>query len=213
MYALTQLKAGNVYTVAFTAADVDGFQGTLALNGAELVDIEYGVATAENFGLRFVDQGMITTSFNSEFTADDVLFSLVIRATQDAELSSVISVNSRYTAAEAYEADNTMDLGINFSNGVVAEAGFELYQNTPNPFQAETLIGFNLPVDAEATITISDASGRVLTIVRTDAAAGYNTISVTKDMVQGATGVLTYTLRAGDLGSAETATKTMVVVK
>jgi hypothetical protein len=203
------MKAGNVYTVAFTAAEVDGFQGTLALKGAELVDIEYGVATAENFGLRFVDQGMITTSFNSEFTAKDVLFSLVIRATQDAELSSVIAVNSRYTAAEAYEADNTMDLGINFSNGVVAEARFELYQNTPNPFQAETLIGFNLPVDAEATVTISDASGRVLTIVRTDAAAGYNTINVTKDMVQGATGVLTYTVTAGEF----TATKTMVAIK
>ena len=211
----SSLLAGEIYTIDFTTATaVDGFQGTLALNGAELVDIEYGPdsyrgLTAENFGLRFADQGMITTSWNGESASSDVLFSLVIRATQDAELSSVISVNSRYTAAEAYEADNTMNLGINFSNGVVAEAAFELYQNTPNPFQSETLIGFNLPEDAEATVTISDASGRVLSIVRTDAAAGYNTINVTKDMIQGATGVLTYTVTAGEY----TATKSMVVVK
>jgi len=207
--ANTSVKVGNVYTVAFTAAEVEGFQGTLALNGAELVDIVYGVATAENFGLRFADQGMITMSFNGEYTKDAVLFSLVIRATQDAELSNVLKVNSRYTVAEAYQNGNTLHVGINFSNGTVADAGFEIYQNTPNPFQANTLIGFNLPADAQATVTITDASGRVLTVVRGDYAAGYNHINVTKDMIQGATGVLTYTVTTGKF----TATKTMVVVK
>ena len=207
--ANTSVKVGNVYTVAFTGAEVEGFQGTLALNGAELVDIAYGVATAENFGLRFADQGMITMSFNGEYSKDAVLFSLVIRATQDAGLSNVLQVNSRYTVAEAYQNGNTMNVGINFSNGTVADAGFEIYQNTPNPFQANTLIGFNLPADAQATVTITDASGRVLTVVRGDYAAGYSNINVTKDMIQGATGVLTYTVTSG----AFTATKTMVVVK
>jgi len=206
------LLAGNVYTVSFRGADMDkiaGFQGTLRLNGAELVDIEYGVATAENFGLRFVDQGMITTSWNGEATAEDVLFSLVIRATENVELSEAISINNRYTAAEAYGNGNTMNVGVVFSNGEVASAGFEVYQNTPNPFRAETMIGFNLPTDAEATLTISDASGRVLTVVRGDYAAGYNTINVTKNMVQGASGVLSYTITAGEY----TVTKKMVAVK
>ncbi|MEZ4986439.1 MAG: T9SS type A sorting domain-containing protein [Saprospiraceae bacterium] len=206
------LKAGNVYTVSFTGtemASVEGFQGTLVLNGAELVDIEYGVATAENFGTRFAGEGMITTSWNGKATAEDVLFSLVIRATEDKELSEVVKVGSRYTTAEAYGNGNTMNVGINFSTGEVVAAGFEVYQNTPNPFKAETLIGFNLPVDAEATVTITDASGRVLTVLRGDYAAGYNTINVTKDMIQGATGVLSYTVTAGEY----TATKTMVVVK
>ena len=102
-----------------------------------------------------------------------------------------------------------MNVGVNFSNGAVAVAGFEVYQNTPNPFAATTLIGFNLPADAEATVTISDASGRVLTVVRGDYAAGYNTINLTKEMIQGATGVLTYTVTAGEF----TATKKMIAVK
>jgi hypothetical protein len=210
--ANTSVKAGNVYTVAFTGADmaaVEGFQATLALNGAELVDIEYGVATAENFGTRFAGEGMITTSWDGKATANDVLFSLVIRATVDAELSDVIGVSSRYTAAEAYANGNTMNVGVNFSNGVVAAAGFEVYQNTPNPFAAETMIGFNLPQDASAMVTVSDASGRVLTTVRGDYAAGYNTVKLTKEMIQGATGVLTYTVTAGEF----TATKKMVAVK
>ncbi|WP_044086411.1 T9SS type A sorting domain-containing protein, partial [Lewinella cohaerens] len=72
-----------------------------------------------------------------------------------------------------------------------------------------TMIGFNLPTDEEATVTISDASGRVLTVVRGDYAAGYNTINLTKEMIQGATGVLTYTVTAGEF----TATKKMITVK
>jgi hypothetical protein len=208
----TSVKAGNVYTVAFTGADmasVEGFQGTLNLNGAELVDIEYGVATAENFGMRYAAEGQITASWNGKATSEDVLFSLVIRPTVDAELSDIINVSSRYTAAEAYGNGNTMNVGVNFSNGAVAVAGFEVYQNTPNPFAATTMIGFNLPTDAEATVTISDASGRVLTVVRGDYAAGYNTINLTKEMIQGATGVLTYTVTAGEF----TATKKMIAVK
>ncbi|WP_367390391.1 hypothetical protein [Lewinella sp. LCG006] len=206
------VKAGNVYTVAFRGADmasVEGFQGTLNLNGAALVDIEYGVATAENFGMRYAAEGQITTSWNGKATSEDVLFSLVIRPTVDAELSDVINVSSRYTAAEAYGNGNTMNVGVSFSNGEVVAAGFEMFQNTPNPFAVETLIGFNLPQDAEVTLTINDASGRVLTILRGDYAAGYNTINVAKSQIQGATGVLSYTITAGEF----TATKTMVAVK
>jgi len=210
-----KLQAGNEYTVAFTAADLaelEGFQATLALNGAELVDIEYGLATAENFGLRLVDQGIITMSWNKsagQVIADDLVFSLVIRATQNTELSDVLSINSRYTAAEAYRGSNLMDVGILFSNGVVTSNDFEVYQNTPNPFKEETLIGFNLPADNEVSIKLTDVSGRTLTVLRGKYAAGYNAISVTKEMIQGVSGVLTYTVTAGEF----TATKTMVVVK
>jgi hypothetical protein len=213
------LKAGNVYTVAFTGADmasVEGFQGTLNLKGAELIDIVYGVATAENFGMRYAAEGNVTMSWNDggrdamhRVSTEDVLFSLVIRPTVDAELSDVISVNSRYTAAEAYGNGTPMNVGVSFSTGDVATLGFEMYQNTPNPFAAETLIGFNLPEDAEVILTINDASGRVLTIMSGDYAAGYNTINLTKSQILGATGVLSYTITAGEF----TATKTMVAVK
>ena len=68
------------------------------------------------------------------------------------------------------------NVGIEFSKGVVVEAGFEVFQNTPNPFQTETLIGFNLPADSDVSLTISDVSGRTLTVVRGKYTAGYNTI-------------------------------------
>ena len=61
------LKAGNTYSITFRGEDmasVQGYQATLALEGATLVDIEYGTAEANNFGLRYAEQGMITTSWN-----------------------------------------------------------------------------------------------------------------------------------------------------
>jgi hypothetical protein len=215
------LKAGNEYTVAFTAADlaaVTGFQGTLKLQGANLISVENGVATAENFGLRFAQEGFITMSWNrtnyNEATAkDEVLFSLVIQATTDAQLSDILTVTSRYTAAEAYSNGNTMNVGLTFSGSRDAlQSVFTLFQNMPNPFQAETLIGFNLPKEAKVQLTISDLSGRVLytnTGANTVLGAGYQTITVTKQMINGATGVLNYTIEAGDYR----ATKQMVVVK
>ncbi|MEL7252030.1 MAG: T9SS type A sorting domain-containing protein, partial [Bacteroidota bacterium] len=86
---------------------------------------------------------------------------------------------------------------------------FELYQNSPNPFQEMTLISFNLPQASEATVTIRDAAGQLIRVIKGDYAAGYNTIQVTKSMLQGASGVLNYTLET----SEHKATRQMIVVQ
>ncbi|HMO40540.1 MAG TPA: T9SS type A sorting domain-containing protein, partial [Saprospiraceae bacterium] len=208
-----QLVSGNEYTVDFRAADVAsilGYQGTLTFdrNAVELVDIIAGVATAENFGLRFVEQGVITTSWNGAATANDVLFSLVVRAKTDVALSNVLGISSRYTVAEAYNTNSElMNVGIQFNSGTIANAGFELYQNTPNPFKGQTLIGFNLPEAGDATITVSDITGRVIKLVRGNYAQGYNQVTLNSSDLP--TGVLTYTLESGSF----IATKKMVVVE
>ncbi|MEL7249495.1 MAG: hypothetical protein AAFO03_13800, partial [Bacteroidota bacterium] len=199
------LQTGNTYTVAITGENMNqikGFQGTLQINGAELIEVGYGLAEVGNFGLPFVEQGFITMSWNCEDAlqcasmTNTVLFSLVIRADEDRMLSEVLDISSRYTAAEAYREGQTQDLSIAFNSSLGQDAVFELYQNIPNPFREATQISFNLPEASQTQITISDASGRVLQIIKSDCAAGYNTIEVTKSMLQGAKGVLSYTLEA-----------------
>ena len=151
---------------------------------------------------------MVTTSWNGEANSGE-MFSLVLRANADARLSEVLGVSSAVTAAEAYGKDGSFqDVAIEFSNGTVAGAGFELYQNTPNPFKGETLIGFNLPEAAQATVTISDITGKVLRVVRHDGVKGYNAITVDAASLP-ATGVLSYTVETGEY----TATKKMVIVE
>jgi hypothetical protein len=210
----TAIKVGNEYTVEFTAADIasiQGYQATLTFDATalELVDMIYGVATEDNFGMRFVEEGMITTSWNGEANADEVLFSLVFRANADAQLSELLGISSRYTKAEAYNLDDeTLDVAINFNNGTVASAGFELYQNTPNPFKGETLIGFNIPEAAEVTIRIHDVTGKALKMIRGDFAKGYNNVTVNAKELP-AVGVLYYTIETADY----TATKKMIIVE
>ncbi|MCB9289979.1 MAG: T9SS type A sorting domain-containing protein [Lewinellaceae bacterium] len=209
-----EVKAGNEYTVEFTAADIasiDGYQATLTFDNSalELVDIINGVATEENFGLAYVNEGLITTSWNGKATAGEALFSLVFRATADAQLSELLNVSSRITKAEAYKTNGDyMDVAVTFSGKEVASAGFELYQNTPNPFKGETLIGFNLPADDSVTLTISDVTGRVLRLVRLDGVKGYNNVVVNSNDLPAA-GVLYYTVETAEY----TATKKMIIIE
>jgi len=207
------VKAGTQVSVDFTAADIanaEGYQGTLTFDNSvlSLNDIVYNVATDENFGTVFVDEGVITTSWFGEAKNNEVLFTLVFDAKADANLSDLLGISSRYTKAEAYVAGNTTDLAINFTNGAIATTGFEVYQNTPNPFKGETVIGYNLPADATVTLTIQDVTGKTLKVLKSEGAKGYNTVTVSsKDL--GASGVLYYTVATDEF----TATKKMVVVK
>jgi hypothetical protein len=208
------LKAGQEYSVEFSAAELKNVQGyQFALNldkrKVELVDIVYGVAKAENFGV-FQSEGIITTSWNQAGLAtatakQGALFTLVLRAKADAQLSSALSLN-RIVSAEAYSNNDQLDLALKFNAAAVA-TGFELKQNTPNPFNGETLISFNLPKATAATLTISDVTGRILKSVRATYAKGLNQLTL-KASDLNASGVLYYTLEADDF----TATKKMILL-
>lgn len=214
-----ELKAGNEYRVTFTAADlqaIEGYQATLTLSSeVALVDIVSGVATEDHFGLVYAGEGMITTSWNwaskatAEALAGTELFTLVLRAESNVMLSEVLGVSSAVTEAEAYGKDGTFrDVAIEFSGTAAAVAGFELYQNQPNPFKGETVIGFNLPEAAQATVTISDVTGKVLKLYRLEGTKGYNQLTV-RSADLAAAGMVSYTVAAGSY----TATKKMVIVE
>ncbi|MDV7393956.1 hypothetical protein RZS08_21430, partial [Arthrospira platensis SPKY1] len=135
------------------------------------------LAKEENFGFALLDQGALTTSWNEaaarRLGSEEVLFTLVLKANYNTTLSNELSVSSRYTTAEAYNADGEL-LNVQLAFGEELSAGFELYQNIPNPFTGVTRIGFRLPEPATATLTITDASGKVIRVVKGDYASGYN---------------------------------------
>jgi len=173
--------------------------------GLALVDLVPGIATEENFGI-FTEEGVVTASWNGE-AKGGVLFSLVVRAKSNTTLSEVLNLNSRYTAAEAYKGGEVMNVGLNF-NASKSFANYALYQNTPNPFAGETVIGFNLPTAGQATLTIQDVTGRTLKVINGQYAKGYNQVTV-KDRDLSTKGVLTYTIKVADF----TMTKKMVIVE
>ena len=197
--------AGQDVSVAFTSADIAaiaGYQFTMNYTGLELAQLVDGVATAANFNTNL--RGALTTSWNGVATANDVLFTLNFTATTSGNLSELLSVGSDAVAAEAYTAEGELlNVGINFTT---TAAGFGLEQNTPNPFNAETVIGFNLPTAGTATFKVMDIQGKVLKSVTADYAKGYNQISINAKEL-GATGVFYYQLESAD----NLATKKMIL--
>ncbi|MFN7325823.1 MAG: T9SS type A sorting domain-containing protein, partial [Chitinophagales bacterium] len=73
----------------------------------------------------------------------------------------------------------------------ISTVGFELYQNTPNPWVSKTQIGFHLPEATEARLTIYDAMGGVLYTAKGQFGKGYNAFHLDRKLVE-STGSLYY---------------------
>ena len=204
------VKAGEEFTVNFKAAEkVLGYQFTMNYNNLEVVDVIGGAGMkAENFAV-FAKEGALTTSFDGEAQGE---FSVKFRATAAGQISKMIGVSSRITKAEAYTANaDRYEVAFRFNNNgqtTIAGVGFELYQNQPNPFINKTVIGFNLPEAAEATLTIYDETGRVLFTQKGDFAKGNNAISIDRAVLN-TTGLMYYKLET----ATDSASKKMIQTK
>ena len=120
----------------------------------------------------------------------------------------MINLTSTETVAETYNAsEEIMDVKLNF-RGLEQDSEFALYQNEPNPFKGNTVIGYDMPTAADVTLTVFDITGKVLLVKDAAAVKGYNTIAVsTKELPT--VGVLYYRLDANEY----TATKKMIIIE
>jgi hypothetical protein len=198
------VKAGELVSVRFKAAEkTAGFQFTMDLTGLEVAEIVTADhVSAGNFG---VFGKTVTTSING---TDE--FTVVFRATAAGQLSRMLSVGSRVTPAAAFKAaGDRYDVAFRFNgaSGSVAGAGFELFQNTPNPVKGATTVTFNLPAAAEATLTLTDVTGRVVRTISGSYAKGLNTVTLQRADLE--SGVLFYELKTAGFSAA----KKMVVVE
>ena len=199
------VKVGEEVTVNFKAASkAQAFQFTMNLNGLEVAELIPGAnLTLDNFA---VFQNAITAAVENGAAE----FAVKFRATKAGELSKMITANSRITKAVAYtDGGDQYDVAFRFNsaNGaVVAGAGFELLQNTPNPVKEVTTITFNLPEAAEATLTITNAEGRVIKAISGNYVKGINKVDV--NAAELTAGILFYELKT----ATDRATKKMIVV-
>ena len=205
------IKEGQKVKVDFRAANiasVEGYQFTMKFNGLVLKEVIEGVAKVDNFNIQLASRGVLTTSWNGKAKRDDILFTLTFKAGTNGLLSDLLSINSDYIIAEAY--DNTgelLDVQIDFKTMDIPLV-FELNQNSPNPFKEETVIGFTLPEAAIATLKVLDVQGKVLKTIQGDYAKGYNQINLNVKNY-GATGVLYYQLESAN----NVANKKMIVIE
>lgn len=212
------LQAGQEYWIPVEAnlSDFQGYQFTLAfdLEKVAFIDMAYGVSREENFGF-FLDQGVITTSWN-EFgnrvagnKGQEMLFTLHLRAKQNCQLNSVLILGERHTAPEAYNRkDQQVGVRLNFTKTLENATTFTLRQNTPNPFQDETVIGFFLPEADAVTLTVRDVKGQVLMVRKADFSKG-NQLFILRRNELNANGALLYTVET----SKSRDTKKMILLE
>ncbi|MEM6770483.1 MAG: T9SS type A sorting domain-containing protein, partial [Bacteroidota bacterium] len=197
-----QLEAGQTHTMVISGAELAGFQGTLELAaGLELVDISY--AGEGGLNLNGAAEGVVAMLFRGAATV-----SVEVRATEAGQLSDLVSLTSSITLAEGVNLNGTggaLDLAFVPSIAPAAPQNV-LYQNVPNPAVNGTLVRFDLTNGGPATLTLRDASGRIVRVYSLDAVVGPNQVDISELNTRG---VFSYTLVAGDF----VATKKMVVVR
>ncbi len=85
---------------------------------------------------------------------------------------------------------------------------FELYQNVPNPFNATTIIGFNLPAADVVTLKIFDVTGKMVYQNKGQFSKGYNTFNIDANALN-LNGVMYYQIDT----ETDSATRKMIVIK
>ncbi len=211
------VQAGQEVIVPVTSTSlngVEGFQFTMHYDptAVEFVQMRSGAiqVSSDNYAV-FADRGVITMSWHdiSSISVDDqtALFSFVFKGKAKSTLSEMLYIDSDITPALAFDNDNTYGVIMRFAGQERGE-GYVLYQNTPNPFDGKTTIGFELPEDMDASISVYNMSGKLLKVAFVSGQKGYNEV-VFKAADFGAESVLYYQLNAGSFIS----TKKMVIMK
>jgi len=211
------IEAGQVYNVDITSSnfeDVYGFQFTTELNGIELLEVKSNEIELTNENVGFVRPEVATVSYATGYAMssdeDAVLFTLQVKATQSGKLSEMINISGLLTPIEAYMNNSFEEVSVKLeaSNVVNAEAGFALYQNTPNPFTASTDITFNMKHAGEAAITIFDTAGKKIYQTTRTYTKGYNSVTIESSELRSSSNILFYQLSTEGF----TATKKMTLI-
>ncbi len=211
------LAAGDEITVPIRAdlSAIQGYQFALWLDPTkvEITQVVYGIGQKEHYALH-PEIGTIATSWNQANrqinTSDqEVLFTLMLKAKTAISIADLLSINKRELEPEAYN-NRTEVLGIQLAvqNTAPVAGRLNLLQNIPNPFSAETQIGFYLPENGEATLTIQDVTGRTVQVIRQAFVEGYNQVRIKSNTLPRA-GLFYYTLTQ----QGATVTKKMIFVE
>ena len=198
-----------VYATQFES--VTGFQYTMNLKGMVFEGIEAGAIQMTEDHVGVLSGGHVTMSYASaepvKVSSDEILFTLIVKTEEAGSTMDMVTLTSDITKAESY--DGMLKVGsINMTERTASEGEIVLMQNEPNPFKTFTKVSFEMPVAAEATITVTDVTGKVIVTRELNAERGVNTVEFTREEL-GISGVLFYTLTSGGFS----ATKKMIVVE
>ena len=210
-----ELDRSEVSEIKIKANDLmqlEGFQ--LSMSTKDLIVEEIiGKAISINESNYALHKDMLTISWNTnsatELEKDDVIFSLMVKADKPVNLKDIMDINSSITPAEAYGASSELyDIQLDFidKSDVPNATEFALHQNEPNPFSVETKIGFSLPKDSEAVLTVYNVEGKEVYRQVAQFNKGYNEVKLKKSDLKEYSSMLYYRLEADGFNASKTMT-------
>jgi hypothetical protein len=152
----------------------------------------------------------ISQTSNTPIEADEILFKLIFKVKNNLNKGNVALVSNPKLKSEFYQLENNDVITSSFNtiSKQLELGGFELYQNTPNPFNNTTSIGFTIPESAELTLKIFDINGSTIKEIKNHYEKGFNTIELNATELN-KTGILYYQLNSNNYSS----NKKMIVIK
>ena len=177
-----RIEKGEIYEVPFLLNNdekVASYQFTIDFEGLTLLDIHSGIASPAHFETKLAEKGLLTTCWSAPNPRQSTgpWFTLRFRATENGRLSELLTVNSEITPIEAYTSD-AANIGVQLTFKEPVTTTFDLFQNKPNPFKHQTIIGFALPQAAPAKITVMDMQGKTLYSIEDNYESGYNEVII-----------------------------------
>src|SRR6056297_626982 len=200
------LEAGQTFDLPIRSemfTNVYGYQLTWDLVDLRVEGVESGALDMSKSNYAIFDEHMtmswhVVNGLNVD--ADEVLFTVRVRATADVRLSDALALSSAITSKEAYVGTSTRSVDLRFESSTAKE--FALYQNTPNPFESKTMIRFDLPEANQATLTIFDGAGKVINEISGQFDKGTNQIELSRSDLSGS-GLLYYRLESGEYSAVK----------
>ena len=201
------VERGNLYEVEVRSAgsqEVYGMQYSLDLEGLELIGI---LPAKMDMRKAYTSEraGQLNVSYASaegdRLEGDEVLYTMIMKATSDGQLSEMVSLGKAGLSAESYHGEDLAKGDIEISwrdskeESLVAQ--LSLIGNSPNPWRNSTEIKFQLPRKGKVSMRITDVSGRLLVSKEGEFDAGENNFTITNDDVK-ITGMLLFEMRFED---------------
>ncbi|HQV96842.1 MAG TPA: T9SS type A sorting domain-containing protein, partial [Saprospiraceae bacterium] len=162
-----------------------------------------------------LSDGLINISWNDNVsnTVKDKILTIKVKVLKSVVDKSVLTLQKSQLAPELYLTEGadiqTASVQLSTISREKPDSDiFEVYQNVPNPFNASTVIGFNLPASNVATVKLFDLTGKLVYQNSQNFQKGYNTFTIDAQSLN-LNGVLYYQIDT----DTDSATRKMIIIK
>ena len=193
-----------VYAYDFSQ-EITGAQFTVSGHDVKFLGVRSGSIQVDQSMFAVLEPGLMTVTLDQKGKSlpigSEPLFYIQVESNTKGGAEEAIQLGSLVTAAEACRPNLTDVLRVGWESSTLDHSvdGWFMYQNYPNPFSSQTMIGIIAPKDGKADLEIFDIQGKQLLVRHVDCKKGYNEVMLAADAIGNHTGLLYVKLKAADL--------------